>query len=268
MTPRGKRPVQSEHSVAEAALAAGLGGPAHYRAEVGSTNTELVRLARAGEPAWSVFVAGFQAAGRGRLGRSWVAPPGTSLMVSLLLRPALAPAEAPLVSLAAGVCLARALERACALDVRCKWPNDLVVGDRKLGGILSETEVEGPRLTHVVIGAGVNVLQRPGDFPPELDDAATSVSIEGGRQDPDGLLREYLAGFRGDFDPDEEGFRGRTLDAYRRRCDTLGRRVAATTIAGVRVEGEAVSIGEHGQLLVRTSGGTVEVTFGEVEHLR
>jgi BirA family biotin operon repressor/biotin-[acetyl-CoA-carboxylase] ligase len=258
--------VPSEHSVAEAALAAGLAGPARYRAEVGSTNTELLRLAREGAPAWSVFVADHQTAGRGRLGRAWVAPPGSSVMVSLLLRPRLTPAEAPLITLAAGACMALAVEEACGVDVRCKWPNDLLAGGRKLGGILTEAEVEGNRLSFVVVGSGVNVTQEAKDLPADV--AATSVAMEGGRPDPDALLRVYLARFRSDFDPDRDGFREGTLEAYRDRCDTLGRRVAATTTTGSRVEGHAESIGDRGQLVVRSEGVRAEVSFGEIEHLR
>jgi BirA family biotin operon repressor/biotin-[acetyl-CoA-carboxylase] ligase len=260
--------VQTQQSVAEAALAAGLPGEALYRAQVGSTNTELLHLAREGAPAWSVLVAGFQAAGRGRLGRTWIAPPGTSLMVSLLLRPARSPAEAPLITLAAGVGMARALRDACGLDVRCKWPNDLLAGGRKIGGILTEAEVEADHLSHGVIGAGVNVLQRAEDFPPDLRNTATSVAVEGGRPEMDSLLRTYLSGFRAESDPDSSGFVERTLDAYRGLCDTVGRRVAATTTTGSRIRGQAEAIGDEGQLVVRTADGLAEVTFGEVEHLR
>src|SRR5262245_27658872 len=158
----------SEHSVAAAALAAGLEGEAWYRDEVGSTNTELIALARSGAPAWSVLVAGYQSEGRGRLGRTWTAPPGSSLMASLLLRPAMAPADAPLVALAAGACMAQAVESACGVVASCKWPNDVLAGDRKLAGILTEAEANGSRVAFVVVGTGVNVRQTAEDFPAEV----------------------------------------------------------------------------------------------------
>jgi BirA family biotin operon repressor/biotin-[acetyl-CoA-carboxylase] ligase len=258
----------SEHSVAAAALAAGLDGEAWYRDEVGSTNTELIALARAGAPAWSVLVTGYQSAGRGRLGRTWAAPPGSSLMTSLLLRPRMAPADAPLLALAAGACLARAVEKACGVVARCKWPNDVLAGDRKLAGVLTEAEANGDRLAFVVVGTGVNVAQQSEDFPPEFRPAATSVALEGGTSDGDALLTVYLSAFRSAFDPDAAGFAAGTLAAYRERCDTLGRRVAATTTAGERVEGVASAIGDRGQLVVETDSGPAQVAFGEVEHLR
>jgi BirA family transcriptional regulator, biotin operon repressor / biotin---[acetyl-CoA-carboxylase] ligase len=260
--------MSSEHSVANTALAAGLTGRSWYRDEVGSTNTELIGLAREGAPAWSVFVAGYQSAGRGRLGRAWEATPGSSLMASLLLRPRIPPADAPLITLAAGACLAAAIEDACGVTVGCKWPNDLVAGERKLGGILTEAEVAGDRLAFVVIGTGVNVRQRPEDLPPGLEAAATSVAIEGGRTDPDALLRAYLERFRTDFDPDGDDFARRTLATYREWCLTLGRRVRATTTDGRRAEGLAEAVGDRGQLVVQTPEGLEEIGFGEVEHLR
>jgi BirA family biotin operon repressor/biotin-[acetyl-CoA-carboxylase] ligase len=114
----------------------------------------------------------------------------------------------------------------------------------------------------------VNVAQRADDFPPEVRPAATSVALEGGTADVDALLTAYLSAFRSAFDPDAEGFAARTLAAYRERCGTLGRRVAATTTAGERIEGEATAIGDRGQLVVETGAGPAEVAFGEVEHLR
>jgi BirA family biotin operon repressor/biotin-[acetyl-CoA-carboxylase] ligase len=260
--------MSSEHSVADAALAAGLTGRSWYRDEVGSTNTELIGLAREGAPAWSVFVASYQSAGRGRLGRAWEAAPGSSLLASLLLRPGIPAADAPLTTLAAGACMTAAIEHACGVSAGCKWPNDLVAGGRKLGGILTEAEVAGGRLAFVVIGAGVNVRQRPEDLPPGLEAAATSVAIQGGRTEPGALLRAYLERFRTDFDPDGEDFARRTLAAYRERCDTLGRRVRATTTDGRRAEGVAEAVGDRGQLVVRTPEGLEEIAFGEVQHLR
>jgi BirA family biotin operon repressor/biotin-[acetyl-CoA-carboxylase] ligase len=260
----------SEHSVAAAALAAGLAGEAWYRGEVGSTNTELIALARDGAPAWSVLVAGFQRAGRGRLGRTWTAPPGSSLMASLLLRPTLAPADAPLIALAGGACLAEAVEAVTGVVTRCKWPNDVLAGGRKVAGVLTESEVEadGERVAFVVVGTGVNVSQSAEDFPPEARSSATSVALEGGAADADGLLAAYLAAFRSAFDPDADGFAARTLASYRERCATIGRRVSATTTSGERVEGVAAAVGDRGQLVVETEWGRAEVAFGEVEHLR
>src|SRR6266542_5631761 len=121
----------SEHTVAEAAAAAGIDAPAHYFDVTGSTNSELVRMAEEGSPEWTILVAGQQEAGRGRLGRTWLSDPGSSLLLSVLSRPALLPRDAAIVTLGAWVCRALSVDEACGVPARCKWPNDLVAGERK-----------------------------------------------------------------------------------------------------------------------------------------
>src|SRR5262245_36865901 len=165
----------SEHTVAAAALAAGIDAPVHFVAATGSTNTDLWRLAEDGAPEWTVLAAGTQRAGRGRLGRTWTSLPGESLFVSVLLRPGIDPSEAPLASLAAAVAMAEAC-RAAGIDAGCKWPNDLVAGGRKLAGVLPEASVQGQALSFVVLGTGVNLSQVEKDFPQDLRALATSVA--------------------------------------------------------------------------------------------
>jgi len=257
----------TEHTVAEAARAAGLPGPVHFVATTGSTNTDLVRLAERGAPEWTLLVAGQQEAGRGRLGRSWVSVPGSSLLLSVLVRPPPLSSGAALVTVGAGACMAIACLAGCGLAVRCKWPNDLVVGPRKLGGVLVESSVRGDHLEYVVIGIGVNVNQSANDFPPEIRVTATSIALEGGRPDGPGLLGAFLARVREFCDPRDPGFRRNVLDAYRQVCDTLGKTVMATTTSGRRVQGRAVDVGDDGQLIVETPSGPQAVTFGEVSHL-
>jgi BirA family biotin operon repressor/biotin-[acetyl-CoA-carboxylase] ligase len=256
----------TEHTVAEAARAAGFTGEVHFKQVTGSTNTDLIRLADQGAPEWTVLVAGQQVAGRGRLGRSWVSSPGSSLLVSVLGRPPIPASDAALITLGAGVAMALAAQ-ACGVVVRCKWPNDLLAGGRKLGGILVESSVHGDKLGHAVIGTGVNVRQATEEFPPELRETATSVAIEGGTPDPHLLLRAYLERVREFCDASDPAFRARVLDAYRDRCDTLGRTVRATTTSGRQVEGRAVEIGDAGDLILETSFGRESVTFGEIAHL-
>jgi BirA family biotin operon repressor/biotin-[acetyl-CoA-carboxylase] ligase len=255
-------------SVARAAKSAGLEPSARYVEVTGSTNDDLLALAEEGAPAWTVLVAGHQQGGRGRLGRAWSSQPGSSLLVSILLRPALPPADAALLTLATGAAVAMSCSVACGVDVRCKWPNDLLVEDRKLGGVLAEAKVEGDRFAHVVVGVGINLEQKGEDFPEEVRASATSVALEGGRADAAALLFEFLLRLKRFGDPDHPDFRDTTLDLYRRVCDTIGRRVLATTTAGREVEGTATGLGASGQLLVQTASGPEEVGFGEVVHLR
>jgi BirA family biotin operon repressor/biotin-[acetyl-CoA-carboxylase] ligase len=258
----------SQHIVAEAVRAAGLPVPGRFLPVTGSTNSDVLAMAEHGAPEWTVLVAGRQDEGRGRLGRNWVSTEGgDSLLVSVLLRPEMSASDAPLLSLLAAVAMAEACREACGLEVRCKWPNDLVMGGRKLGGILTEAIVSGGRLEHVVLGTGVNVGQSRPDFPEDLRDAATSVAIEGGRPDVASLLTAYLSDLRRRYVSSGTGLREGVLPDYRAACDTIGRRVQATSTSGRRVEGMATGVGDLGELLVETSAGMESIGFGEVVHL-
>ena len=212
-------------------------------------------------------MAGHQESGRGRLGRTWVELPRSSLLVSVLLRPDLPADRSPVITLAAGLASARAVTEACGLsDAGCKWPNDVVVGSRKLAGILTEGAAEGARLAHVVVGMGVNLTQRRQDFPDDLADLATSVALEGGRPDGAALLVAFLvelgravAAVASDPSP--------LLEAYAARCATIGRRVHGVSLEGDPVTGQAAGLGESGELLVRTPDGLRRIGSGEVRHL-
>ena len=259
----------TEHSVAEAVHAAGLPARSAYVVSTGSTNADLTAAGDAGAAGWTVLVAGYQEAGRGRMGRTWIAPPGSSLLASVLLRPAITIEETPLLSMAAAASMAEAIEALSGVPVSCEWPNDLVTrpDGRKLAGILAESRIEDGRLRHVVVGVGVNLTQSGADFPDGLRLPATSLSIEGSNPEPAALLQAFLQRLRGPFDPDAEGFASTVLQAYRPRCATVGRLVRATTLTGELVEGRAVEIGPAGQLVVATASGHVAVAFGEVERL-
>ncbi|HXY72998.1 MAG TPA: biotin--[acetyl-CoA-carboxylase] ligase [Actinomycetota bacterium] len=268
--PRRGGGVIDARGVDEAARAAGFGGVARYVTATGSTNDDLIAAADAGAPAWSVLVAGRQDAGRGRRGRTWIAGQGSSLLVSVLLRPAAPPDLAALVSLGAAVAVCEALGEA-GVRARCTWPNDVIAegSGRKIAGVLPESRIEGGALRHVVIGAGVNVRQRRHDFPQELRSSATSVVLEGGSTDQRALLGSYLAALRAGSDPDAPGFAGRALDAYRARSDTIGREVRAIMSDGRTIVGKAVDVDNGGRLVIRPSRGEeVVVSSGEVERIR
>jgi len=227
-------------------------------AELDSTNAEALRLAAEGAPEGLVVVADAQTAGRGRLGRSWWAEPGTALLASWLVRPALEPERLPLLSLVAGVAAAHAASAAAGIDVRLKWPNDLMLGGRKLGGILAEADSQGA----VVLGLGLNVRQE--SFPDELRDTATSLAASGARVPARSwLLVATLSGF-GARMVEPEG----ALDDYRAMCDTLGRSVRVERNDAEPVVGEAVEITDSGALGLETASGRVIVAAGDVVHLR
>jgi len=257
----------TERVVTEAVRAAGLDAPVHFFEVTGSTNSDLLRLAEENAIDWTVAVANHQEAGRGRLGRTWASEPGSSLLASVLLRPDILPADAPLLTLGAGTAMARSCREVCGVDVVCKWPNDLLVGQRKLGGVLAEAKVQKGRILHAVIGTGVNLTQGRGDFPFELRENATSVSMEGGRSDAAALLADYLIRLRRLCDASGVEFRKGVLEAYREVCDTLGRLVRATTTLGVEIVGRAEAIGSSGELIVRSATRREKVGFGEISHL-
>jgi BirA family transcriptional regulator, biotin operon repressor / biotin---[acetyl-CoA-carboxylase] ligase len=226
--------------------------------EIDSTNAEALRLAAGGEPDGLVVVTDAQSAGRGRLGRSWWAEPGTALLASWLIRPRLGPERLPLLSLVAGIAAACAAAAAAGVDVRLKWPNDLLLGSRKLGGILAETDGRGA----VVVGLGLNVRQEA--FPDEIREIATSLAAGGGRTPSRAwLLAGTLSGFGARMEAPQDA-----LDDYRAICDTLGRVVRVDRNDAPSLEGEAVDVTETGALVMETPSGREIVAAGDVVHLR
>ena len=203
-----------------------------WYAEVDSTNRVLADLARAGAPDGVVVGAEHQTAGRGRRGRTWEAPPGASLLVSVLLRPAPA-----LVTLAAGLAAAGACEAVAGVTVGLKWPNDLMVGEAKVGGILAEA-VAGA----AVVGLGVNLAWAP----PGAARLGTDV-------DRRALLNAYLTGLDAPGD---------VLARYRDRCTTLGRRVRVE-LPDEAFEGVATDVDDAGRLVVEGR----PISAGDVVHL-
>ena len=264
----------SQDSLERAVHAAAITAPPRYLGQTTSTNTLALEMAAAGAPEWTVVAADHQTGGRGRLGRSWASSPGRSLLFSVVLRPPTPPERAPLLALLAAVEMAGAcpsLPGACpslpGAPVRAKWPNDLVVGERKLGGILPEARVEGGALRHVVVGVGVNVSMRRSDFPEEAASTATSLSIEGADTEAADLLGSFLARLRASYRPIDPDFPAHVLARYQLICATIGRRVRARTTAGRTIEGTAVGLDEDGGLAVEADGGRHVVAFGEVAHL-
>src|SRR5215218_4774120 len=160
----------------------GFFSPLEVAASVPTTMARAAELATAGVPEGACVVAEEQTEGRGRLGRVWVAPPGTSLLVSVVLRPPLATDAVWLTVAAAGVALAGAVDEVApgAAPAGLTWPNDLELGGRKAAGLLAEAQLEGDRLAAVLLGMGVNVTQGAAEFPPEVGERATSVSLAAG----------------------------------------------------------------------------------------
>ena len=246
-------------------------------AETGSTNADLLARARAGAPDGQVLVADHQSAGRGRLGRSWEAPPGASLLVSILLRPDLPLGRAHLVTVALGLAAVDSLDELGEVPAALKWPNDVVVPDsrvgdgpldRKLGGILAESVVEDGHLAAGVVGMGLNVSWPP-VLPAELATIAVAANhVSDVQLDRAELLVAVLLRFEqllADL-ADEDGV-ARLRARYLACCRTVGREVRVQLPDGT-FTGRAEDVTEDGHLVVATEQGRRAVTAGDVVHLR
>jgi len=236
-----------------------------FLAITGSTNDVASALAASGDREGAVVIADAQTAGRGRRGHSWLSPAGSGLYVSVVLTPARARAggdtATTLVTLAAGVALAQGIEAATGLRVDLKWPNDLYVVQRKLGGILAEGVADA-----VVVGYGINVGATA--FPPDLAGRATSLESELGRPvDRAHVLAETLASLAGRYDDLLAGRFDAILDEWRGRSPGgRGARVSWTTPSGTQ-NGVTAGIDDRGALLVDTGGRLERIVAGELTWL-
>lgn len=229
-----------------------------------STNIEAKRIAPSAEEG-TVVVADLQTVGRGRMERYWHSPRG-GLWMSVILKPQIPPSQAFRVNMAASVAVARALEALYPLDVKIKWPNDIMVGDKKISGILTEIAADMDRLDYAVVGIGINANVDAGSLPEELK--ATSISGELGREVLlVELVRRVLEEMEGVYGDMADSFEG-IHEEWSRRSATLGRRVRVTTRSG-QFEGTAVDLEADGALLVERDGGRLErVVAGDCFHLR
>jgi BirA family biotin operon repressor/biotin-[acetyl-CoA-carboxylase] ligase len=243
-------------------------------AETASTNDDLLASARDGAPDGIVLVADHQSAGRGRLDRAWQAPPGSSLLVSMLTRPALAPADAHLVATAVGCAAVDACAETAGVTVALKWPNDVVVVDEarvvqgKVAGILAESIVDDDQLRAVVVGIGLNV-NWPVELPPELRGVAIALNhLVGHDVDREDVLIALVVGASAWIDEiGHASGRARLIERYRAVCSTIGTTVRVE-LHGESFTGRATAISDEGHLVVETAGGAREVIAGDVVHVR
>lgn len=235
---------------------------------VDSTNRIALEMASQGLPEGIVILAEAQEKGKGRLGREWFSPEGKNLYFSLLLRPYQPVRDFPLFSLATSVALVEAIQRVTGLAVQIKWPNDLVLGEKKLAGILLESEVRGEQAPPLVVGIGVNVNIQLEEFPPELQKTATSLqSALGQTIDRADLLIEIFNALAEQYSllADQKEL---LIQKVRQLCQTLGKRVRIET-ARQEFEGWAEDLQEDGALLIRMGDGKQRrILVGDVTHLR
>lgn len=240
-----------------------LGQAIDYEDEIVSTNDRAKALARNGAKEGLLVIADKQSGGKGRLGRSWESPAGTGIWMSLVLRPKISPQYASQLTLVAGLCLCETIEKVTGLKAQIKWPNDVVVGGKKVCGILTEMSAEIDGINYIVVGIGINVNMT--EFPENLT-YASSLAIEGQKEYcRRSLIKDFLERFEVDYmkykaKPNLEDF----LERYEKNCITLNKRVKLI-MGEEEIIAEAEHVTKEGALQVMLPDGTKkEVSSGEV----
>lgn len=235
-----------------------LGRPVHFRPSVTSTNDLLKEMAAKGAPAGTMLITDFQSQGKGRLNRRWEAPPGTSLLVSLLFRPNWPAGQAHWLTMIAGIAVVSAVRQETGLAPALKWPNDVMIqveGQwRKFGGLLLEANIEDNHLTYAVLGSGLNLNIQPDALPEAFSPAASLLSVSGHPVDRLSLLKHYLLALEALYETADYG--QSPLAAWRDLLITIGKPVR---VSGHSLEapfdGTAEGVDEWGRLLVREDNG-------------
>lgn len=237
----------------------------HHLTSTGSTNEVAVAAGREGAPHGSVWLADSQSQGKGRLGRHWESKPGVGLYFSLLLRPTMKAAMAPLSTLATGLALAEALRKLGLKDLVVKWPNDLIVGGRKLGGILTEMVHRGDGVDFLVIGVGINLQQDVSDFSPELQGSAISLRQALGQSpERDELLQIILPAISKAIERlTREGAQD-LRQRWEKESGMVGRALSyAATESGLARQGRVLGLDAEGRLRVEHEDGSVAELIAE-----
>jgi BirA family biotin operon repressor/biotin-[acetyl-CoA-carboxylase] ligase len=244
-----------------------MGKRIYHFQTIPSTNTEAYQLALRGAPEGEIVIAESQEKGRGRLGRHWVSPPFLNLYLSVILRPEIPPSQASLITLMAAVAVAEAIERFSGLHPVIKWPNDILVENRKVAGLLNEIHSETDRIHFVILGIGVNLNMEKELLPKEIRGLATSLKMETGKSVSRkefvpcllGALEKWYTLFL------REGGKP-VLDAWREKARLKGKPVKVTSF-GETLLGRAVDIDAEGRLILETEKGERKrIVAGDVEY--
>lgn len=240
-----------------------------YFRETDSTNKQARLLASQGYPEGTAVVAEMQTEGRGRRGRSWFSPASQGIYMSLILRPALPLKEISRVSLVAALAAAETLQEDLGLPARIKWPNDVLVNDRKIAGILSEAVTDMDSVEYIVTGIGININNSGNEFPNDFRTLATSAYAEDGcRGSRVKVLQGLWMRFEQYYRQLLEGHFADTLERLKSMSNVIGQQVKLDAVNGM-LTGRAVDIDENGCLLVRDELGTIHaVMSGEISLLK
>lgn len=233
-----------------------------------STNQQAKVLAAQGAAEGTLVIAEAQCAGRGRRGRRWYSPPGSGIYVSVVLRPAISPTEAPAITLMTAVAVTQALLDLTHLPVRIKWPNDILLNGKKIAGILTEISTEMDRIDYIVVGLGLNVNTPPQSFPQELQETAGSIRTETGKPFSRlALLRAILISYENCYDTFKTYGFDSILSRWKELSDIIGQRVAVD-VMGTTHTGQVADVDADGTLVLKTEQGLLQRIFsGDVRLL-
>ncbi|MGE5844547.1 MAG: biotin--[acetyl-CoA-carboxylase] ligase [Syntrophaceae bacterium] len=241
-----------------------IGRRIEYHEEVESTNTEALHLAQQGAEEGTVVIAEAQSAGRGRLNRSWESPPSMNLYLSVVLRPDIPAAAASLIPLMVGVAVADVISQYCPGKVRLKWPNDILIGGKKICGILTEMRTKADRVSFIIAGIGVNLNMQKLHFPRELRETATSLRIETAldidRVDFAVRLFDILGNWYRVF---LNGGAAAIREKWLQYADLVGKRVEVVFKETVQ-HGTVRGLDENGALLLEGETGMQQVLAGDL----
>jgi len=245
-----------------------IGQEIHYYPEVDSTNEVAKRLAQEGAPEGTIVIAESQRSGRGRRGKKWLSPSG-GVWMTIILRPDIPPSKAPQLTLVTGVAVAETMDQECRLDVGIKWPNDILIGEKKVCGILTEASANPHGLEYVVVGIGIDLNVDVDNFPPELRKGATSLKQELEKEISGvKLVQQFLYNFETLYNDFKTGKFPEILTKWRRLSKTIGTYVEVHKKGGI-VRGEAVGVNREGVLILETDDGNLrKIISGECIHFK
>jgi BirA family biotin operon repressor/biotin-[acetyl-CoA-carboxylase] ligase len=245
-----------------------IGKKVHFFSNVDSTNTAAFRLALNGASEGEVVVVESQTAGKGRMGRQWESPSGVNIYLSIILRPPFPPSKIPLITLMTAVACAEAIEEVAGVLPAIKWPNDLLLGEKKIGGILTEADMEMDKINFIIVGIGINVNMPRSAFPPSIRDTATSLQEVLGKQvSRVTIIQTLLQKFELWYTRFKEG-RGKEIKRRWEELSQIRGKHVSVAFMGEMVQGMALEIDADGALLIQEAGGAVKrIVAGDV-HVR
>jgi len=246
-----------------------IGHRLHYYEDIGSTNDEAFRLGEEGAPEGTVLIAESQSSGKGRMQRVWYSPPGANIYTSMILRPPTGTMQVTQVPIAAGVAATETINEFCSGKASIKWPNDVLIGGKKVCGILAQMKMSGKTVDFIVVGIGINVNLAREQFPHDIQEIATSLAIEAGREisRPDLIIRLYENMAKWYRELTRNGFAG-VRERWLNLSEMIGKTVSVM-FQNEAVSGKAVGLDEDGSLILLTANNqNMTVSAGDATILK